>query len=61
MPLESTHPIISRQEFEQLFESLKNWAKWGDHDERGTINIFAALANNETNRVHRELHETRGA
>ena len=40
MPLESTHPIISRQEFEQLFESLKNWAKWGDHDERGTINYI---------------------
>src|SRR5262245_8675074 len=40
MPLTTTHPKISLAQFEQLFESLKNWGKWGEHDERGTLNYI---------------------
>src|SRR5262249_51974691 len=40
MPLKTTHPKISLAQFEQLFESLKNWGKWGEHDERGTLNYI---------------------
>lgn len=28
------------EEFEELFESLKNWGKWGPQDERGTLNYI---------------------
>jgi kynurenine formamidase len=31
---------ISLQEFEQLFESLKNWGRWGVDDEKGTLNYI---------------------
>jgi kynurenine formamidase len=40
MPLQTTHPKISLPQFEQLFASLKNWGKWGAHDERGTLNYI---------------------
>ncbi|HZW03650.1 MAG TPA: cyclase family protein, partial [Anaerolineaceae bacterium] len=36
--LESTHTRLSLQEFDSLFESLKNWGKWGPDDTRGTLN-----------------------
>jgi kynurenine formamidase len=31
---------ISLEEFEQLFESLKNWGRWGPDDELGTLNYL---------------------
>lgn len=31
---------MSVQEFESLFESLKNWGRWGPDDERGTLNYI---------------------
>jgi len=38
--LESKHPPISLEEFDRLFESLKNWGKWGAQDELGTLNYI---------------------
>jgi kynurenine formamidase len=29
---------VSVDEFEQLFESVKNWGRWGDDDQLGTLN-----------------------
>jgi kynurenine formamidase len=31
---------ISVTEFEQIFESVKNWGRWGDDDELGTLNYL---------------------
>jgi len=33
---------ISLKEFDCLFESLKNWGKWGSEDEKGTLNYISA-------------------
>ena len=29
---------IDVAEFERIFESVKNWGRWGDDDELGTLN-----------------------
>ena len=31
---------VSRQEFEQLFQRLSNWGRWGQDDDRGTLNYI---------------------
>src|SRR5437870_7918474 len=31
---------ISVAEFEAMFESVKNWGRWGADDERGTLNFI---------------------
>jgi kynurenine formamidase len=31
---------ITRAKFDELFESLKNWGKWGPNDARGTLNYI---------------------
>jgi kynurenine formamidase len=31
---------VSLEEFEALFESVKNWGRWGDDDIRGTLNFL---------------------
>ncbi len=31
---------ITQQGFDRLFESLKNWGRWGPDDERGTLNYI---------------------
>ena len=31
---------ISVEEFDHLFESVKNWGRWGPDDERGTLNYL---------------------
>ena len=31
---------VSILEFERIFESVKNWGKWGPDDERGTLNYI---------------------
>jgi kynurenine formamidase len=33
---------ISLQEFDCLFESLKNWSRWGPNDELGTLNYLTS-------------------
>jgi len=38
--LESTHTKISPAEFDSLFESVKNWGKWGKDDVMGTLNYI---------------------
>lgn len=35
-------PFVSAREFETLFESVKNWGRWGAHDQRGTLNYIGA-------------------
>jgi len=37
---EGTRPYISVQEFDELFESLKNWNRWGEDDEKGALNYI---------------------
>ncbi|MEJ2302362.1 MAG: cyclase family protein [Anaerolineales bacterium] len=31
---------MTLEEFDQLFESLKNWGRWGSDDEKGTLNYI---------------------
>ena len=31
---------VSLDEFEAIFESVKNWGRWGDDDVRGTLNLL---------------------
>jgi len=31
---------VSLQEFDQIYESVKNWGRWGDDDELGTLNLI---------------------
>jgi len=31
---------ISKDEFQQLFESVSNWGRWGVDDQRGTLNLI---------------------
>ncbi len=33
-------PTMSLEEFDRLFDSLKNWGRWGPDDERGTLNYI---------------------
>lgn len=40
MALISNHSQISINEFDNLFESLKNWGKWGPDDTKGTLNYI---------------------
>jgi len=31
---------VTLREFDEIFESVKNWGRWGDDDERGTLNYL---------------------
>src|SRR5512143_3493387 len=43
MPTANTRTArISLEEFDRLFESLKNWGRWGRDDEKGTLNYITA-------------------
>jgi kynurenine formamidase len=33
-------PKVSLQEFEEIFESVKNWGRWGPDDQLGTLNFI---------------------
>jgi kynurenine formamidase len=33
-------PRVSLEEFERIFESVKNWGRWGPHDQLGTLNLL---------------------
>ena len=32
--------IISREEFDQIFAAISNWGRWGQDDQRGTLNLI---------------------
>jgi len=34
------HKTITTKEFDELFERLKNWNRWGEDDEKGTLNYI---------------------
>ena len=36
----TTAPKVSVAEFEAIFESVKNWGRWGDDDVMGTLNLI---------------------
>lgn len=36
----TTPRYVSRAEFEQLFQTVCNWGRWGDNDEKGTLNYI---------------------
>ena len=36
----ATHPFIKTKDFDELFEKLKNWGRWGADDEIGTLNYL---------------------
>jgi len=38
--LKPTHLSIPIEEFDELFEKLKNWGKWGTEDVKGTLNYI---------------------
>src|SRR5215472_3231036 len=31
---------VSREEFEELFQAVCNWGRWGNDDEKGTLNYI---------------------
>ena len=31
---------VSLREFDEMFEAVKNWGRWGDDDELGTLNFI---------------------
>jgi kynurenine formamidase len=33
-------PRVSLEEFERIFESVKNWGRWGPDDQLGTLNLL---------------------
>ena len=33
-------PMVSLEEFDQIFESVKNWGRWGPDDQLGTLNYI---------------------
>jgi kynurenine formamidase len=36
----TTPAHVSRAEFEELFQAVCNWGRWGDDDEKGTLNYI---------------------
>jgi kynurenine formamidase len=36
----TTPTYVSRTEFDELFQRVCNWGRWGDDDERGTLNYI---------------------
>ena len=37
-------PRRQSDEFDALFEEVSNWGRWGDDDERGTLNLLTPAA-----------------
>ena len=38
--IKSKYPVIAQTEFDLLYGRLKNWKRWGEHDEKGTLNYI---------------------
>ena len=36
----STEPWMTSKEHQELFESVKNWGRWGAEDEAGALNLI---------------------
>ena len=32
--------LVSHEEFDQIFEAVKNWGRWGPDDQLGTLNYI---------------------
>jgi len=41
--VERRRPNVSLSEFEAIFESVKNWGRWGPDDVRGTLGMVVAV------------------
>jgi len=39
-PKKTTPTHVSKKEFEELFRAVCNWGRWGNDDERGTLNYI---------------------
>jgi hypothetical protein len=40
MATNAAAPKVSLAEFDRIFESVKNWGKWGPDDQLGTLNYI---------------------
>ena len=40
MPTLTLPARVTLREFDEIFEAVKNWGRWGDDDERGTLNFI---------------------
>lgn len=40
--IEKINPPMTEEEFDQLFHDVSNWGRWGEADERGTLNFLTA-------------------
>ncbi len=38
--VEKINPPMTEAEFDQLFHDVSNWGRWGEADERGTLNYL---------------------
>jgi kynurenine formamidase len=38
--IETGLPTLTRAEFQELFDRCSNWGRWGEEDERGTLNLI---------------------
>ncbi len=41
MPATTERPLVSLAEFEAIFESVRNWGRWGPDDQLGTLNYIS--------------------
>lgn len=40
VPASANPPVMSADEFERLFQRVRNWGRWGDDDQRGALNLI---------------------
>jgi kynurenine formamidase len=40
MTTSATRPLVSMDDFDAIFESVKNWGRWGSDDQLGTLNYI---------------------
>jgi kynurenine formamidase len=43
----TTYEIPTKEELDAMFESLKNWGRWGADDQRGTLNYLTDVGRTE--------------
>jgi kynurenine formamidase len=53
----STSRRVSIEEFERIFDSVKNWGRWGANDERGTLNLITPEKVRESALLVRSGHQ----
>ena len=37
---QTTQPVLTEAAFATMFEQVSNWGRWGDDDQRGTLNLI---------------------